>query len=176
MLKEESGTEITESDSTVTSAKFHFVDLAGSERAHRTGNQGERFRESISINSGLLALGNVISALADSRRRQQHVPYRQSKLTRLLKDSLGGNSRTVMITCLSPCSLDFDENLTSLKYATRVRRQAFSLKICLCVVASFHRAYYGSQCIVNCYVALCIGHLAIRGFVKSRRFSLHPFI
>ena len=122
MLKEENGTEMTESDNTVTSAKFHFVDLAGSERAHRTGNQGERFRESISINSGLLALGNVISALADSRRRQQHVPYRQSKLTRLLKDSLGGNSRTVMITCLSPCSSDFDENLNSLKYATRVSR------------------------------------------------------
>lgn len=107
---------------TVTISKFHFVDLAGSERAHRTGNQGERFRESVSINSGLLALGNVISALSDVKRRMQHVPYRQSKLTRLLKDSLGGNSRTAMITCLSPCSSDFDENLNSLKYATRVRR------------------------------------------------------
>ena len=106
----------------VTTARFHFVDLAGSERSHRTGNQGERFRESISINGGLLALGNVISALSDPRRRQQHVPYRQSKLTRLLKDSLGGNSRTLMIACLSSCSSDFDENLNSLKYATRVRK------------------------------------------------------
>eukprot|EP00795_Rhopilema_esculentum_P013146 gene13144-3938_t len=103
----------------VTTARFHFVDLAGSERSHRTGNQGERFRESISINGGLLALGNVISALSDPRRRQQHVPYRQSKLTRLLKDSLGGNSRTLMIACLSSCSSDIDENLNSLKYATR---------------------------------------------------------
>ncbi|CAH3166981.1 unnamed protein product [Pocillopora meandrina] len=207
-------------------AKFHFVDLAGSERAHRTGNVGERFKESVYINSGLLALGNVISALADSKKRRYakkrimilerciharhgglltwyqfkirmvfsllkasvfflaplqaampapsyntlnsgsfkvhlrstfailvfcrrsavpvqchsilargalmfffdqfkrlvlHVPYRDSKVTRLLKDSLGGNSRTLMITCLSPCATDFAENLNSLKYATRAR-------------------------------------------------------
>ncbi|CAH3031197.1 unnamed protein product [Pocillopora meandrina] len=102
-------------------AKFHFVDLAGSERAHRTGNVGERFKESVYINSGLLALGNVISALADSKKKVLHVPYRDSKVTRLLKDSLGGNSRTLMITCLSPCATDFAENLNSLKYATRAR-------------------------------------------------------
>ncbi|KAL9978810.1 hypothetical protein ACROYT_G016376 [Oculina patagonica] len=102
-------------------AKFHFVDLAGSERAHRTGNVGERFKESVFINSGLLALGNVISALADSKKKVIHVPYRDSKVTRLLKDSLGGNSRTLMITCLSPCAADFAENLNSLKYATRAR-------------------------------------------------------
>ncbi|XP_020621415.1 kinesin-like protein KIF27 [Orbicella faveolata] len=102
-------------------AKFHFVDLAGSERAHRTGNVGERFKESVFINSGLLSLGNVISALADSKKKVIHVPYRDSKVTRLLKDSLGGNSRTLMITCLSPCAADFAENLNSLKYATRAR-------------------------------------------------------
>ena len=103
----------------VLSSRFHFVDLAGSERAQRTGNQGERFKESISINSGLLALGNVISALAE-RRKDKHVPYRESKLTRLLKDSLGGNSRTLMITCLSPALADLDENINSLKYSERV--------------------------------------------------------
>jgi len=119
-LMKENG-EFESAEDVVTTSKFHFVDLAGSERAHRTGNQGERFRESISINTGLLALGNVISSLSDVKKRQHHVPYRQSKLTRLLKDSLGGNSRTVMITCLSSCSSDFDENLNSLKYATRVK-------------------------------------------------------
>ena len=102
------------------------MDLAGSERAHRTGNQGERFRESVSINTGLLALGNVISSLSETKRKIQHVPYRQSKLTRLLKDSLGGNSRTLMITCLSPSNADFDENLNSLKYATRVSKPSFA--------------------------------------------------
>lgn len=105
----------------VTSAKFHFVDLAGSERAHRTGNIGERFKESVHINSGLLALGNVISALSDTKRRSGHVPYRASKITRLLKDSLGGNSKTVMITCVSPASDSFEETLNSLKYAKRAR-------------------------------------------------------
>ena len=63
---------------------------------------GERVKESISINSGLLALGNVISALGDESKRATHVPYRDSKLTRLLQDSLGGNSRTLMIACISP--------------------------------------------------------------------------
>ena len=74
-------------------AKFHFVDLAGSERLKRTGATGDRAKEGISINCGLLALGNVISALGDTTRKVSHVPYRDSKLTRLLQDSLGGNSR-----------------------------------------------------------------------------------
>lgn len=72
-------------------AKFHFVDLAGSERLKRTGATGDRAKEGISINCGLLALGNVISALGDRSRKALHVPYRDSKLTRLLQDSLGGN-------------------------------------------------------------------------------------
>ncbi|CAH1153425.1 unnamed protein product [Phaedon cochleariae] len=103
------------------SAKFHFVDLAGSERLKRTGATGERQKEGISINCGLLALGNVISALGDKTKRALHVPYRDSKLTRLLQDSLGGNSQTVMIACVSPSDRDFMETLNTLKYANRAR-------------------------------------------------------
>ncbi|NXT19308.1 KIF27 protein, partial [Syrrhaptes paradoxus] len=102
-------------------SKFHFVDLAGSERVTKTGNSGERFKESIQINRGLLALGNVISALGDPKRKSVHVPYRDAKITRILKDSLGGNAKTVMITCISPSSSDFDESLNSLRYANRAK-------------------------------------------------------
>uniref|UniRef100_A0A803SLC2 Kinesin family member 21B n=1 Tax=Anolis carolinensis TaxID=28377 RepID=A0A803SLC2_ANOCA len=102
-------------------AKFHFVDLAGSERLKRTGATGERAKEGISINCGLLALGNVISALGDQSKKALHVPYRDSKLTRLLQDSLGGNSQTVMIACVSPSDRDFMETLNTLKYANRAR-------------------------------------------------------
>ncbi|XP_047220040.1 kinesin-like protein kif7 isoform X1 [Girardinichthys multiradiatus] len=105
----------------VLSSKFHFVDLAGSERILRTGNSGERLKESIQINSGLLALGNVIGALGDQKRKGSHIPYRDSKITRILKDSLGGNSKTLMIACISPSSSDFDESLNTLNYATRAR-------------------------------------------------------
>ncbi|XP_036375765.1 kinesin-like protein KIF21A isoform X2 [Megalops cyprinoides] len=102
-------------------AKFHFVDLAGSERLKRTGATGDRAKEGISINCGLLALGNVISALGDRSKKATHVPYRDSKLTRLLQDSLGGNSQTVMIACISPSDRDFMETLNTLKYANRAR-------------------------------------------------------
>ncbi|XP_072003214.1 kinesin-like protein KIF21A isoform X2 [Engystomops pustulosus] len=102
-------------------AKFHFVDLAGSERLKRTGATGDRAKEGISINCGLLALGNVISALGDQSKKVTHVPYRDSKLTRLLQDSLGGNSQTVMIACVSPSDRDFMETLNTLKYANRAR-------------------------------------------------------
>uniref|UniRef100_A0A8C3PZC3 Kinesin family member 7 n=1 Tax=Chrysolophus pictus TaxID=9089 RepID=A0A8C3PZC3_CHRPC len=102
-------------------SKFHFVDLAGSERIVKTGNTGERLKESIQINSGLLALGNVISALGDPRRKGSHIPYRDSKITRILKDSLGGNAQTVMIACVSPSSSDFDESLNTLNYASRAQ-------------------------------------------------------
>ncbi|KAG7024268.1 Kinesin-like protein KIN-4A, partial [Cucurbita argyrosperma subsp. argyrosperma] len=104
-------------------AKLHLVDLAGSERAKRTGSDGLRFREGIHINKGLLALGNVISALGDEKKRKEgvHVPYRDSKLTRLLQDSLGGNSRTVMIACISPADINAEETLNTLKYANRAR-------------------------------------------------------
>ncbi|XP_033100034.1 kinesin-like protein KIF21A isoform X6 [Anneissia japonica] len=102
-------------------AKFHFVDLAGSERLKRTGATGDRAKEGISINCGLLALGNVISALGDRSKKATHVPYRDSKLTRLLQDSLGGNSRTLMIACVSPSDPDFMETLNTLRYANRAR-------------------------------------------------------
>ncbi|KMQ91046.1 kinesin-like protein kif21b protein, partial [Lasius niger] len=84
-----SGVELTNEFETLT-AKFHFVDLAGSERLKRTGATGDRAKEGISINCGLLALGNVISALGDKTKKASHIPYRDSKLTRLLQDSLGG--------------------------------------------------------------------------------------
>ncbi|KAF7850661.1 hypothetical protein BT93_L5132 [Corymbia citriodora subsp. variegata] len=104
-------------------AKLHLVDLAGSERAKRTGADGMRFKEGIHINKGLLALGNVISALGDEKKRKEggHVPYRDSKLTRLLQDSLGGNSKTLMIACVSPAETNAEETLNTLKYANRAR-------------------------------------------------------
>ncbi|XP_074019658.1 kinesin-like protein KIF21B [Numenius arquata] len=114
------GTQPTTEYETLT-AKFHFVDLAGSERLKRTGATGERAKEGISINCGLLALGNVISALGDQSKKVVHVPYRDSKLTRLLQDSLGGNSQTIMIACVSPSDRDFMETLNTLKYANRAR-------------------------------------------------------
>ena len=80
--------------------KLNLVDLAGSERQAKTGAVGERLKEATKINLSLSALGNVISALVDGK--SIHVPYRDSKLTRLLQDSLGGNSRTLMIACISP--------------------------------------------------------------------------
>ncbi|XP_047474960.1 chromosome-associated kinesin KIF4-like isoform X2 [Penaeus chinensis] len=102
-------------------AKFHLVDLAGSERAKKTGATGERFKEGVNINKGLLALGNVISALCEEGNRG-HVPYRDSKLTRLLQDSLGGNSHTVMLACVSPADSNMEETLSTLRYADRARK------------------------------------------------------
>ncbi|ESP04090.1 hypothetical protein LOTGIDRAFT_136727, partial [Lottia gigantea] len=118
--KETDSTQAVNEFETLT-AKFHFVDLAGSERLKRTGATGDRAKEGISINCGLLALGNVISALGDKAKKGSHVPYRDSKLTRLLQDSLGGNSRTLMIACISPSDRDFMETLNTLKYANRAR-------------------------------------------------------
>lgn len=109
----------------VRRSKLHLVDLAGSERLKRTGAEGVRLKESVKINSGLLALGNVISILGDDREgsdKQVHVPYRDSKLTRLLQDSLGGNSQTLMLACVSPLYDDTDETLNTLKYAYRARK------------------------------------------------------
>ncbi|KAL6633563.1 hypothetical protein ACP70R_026234 [Stipagrostis hirtigluma subsp. patula] len=111
------------SDYDILSSKFHLVDLAGSERAKRTGADGLRLKEGIHINKGLLALGNVISALGDEKKRKEgaFVPYRDSKLTRLLQDSLGGNSKTVMIACISPADSNAEETINTLKYANRAR-------------------------------------------------------
>ena len=106
-----------------TTSKLHFVDLAGSERLKRTAATGDRAREGIAINSGLHALGNVISVLSDPVRtkRPSHVPYRDSKLTRLLQDSLGGNSHTLMIACISSAEGNAGETLNTLQYAQRAR-------------------------------------------------------
>lgn len=95
------------------------MDLAGSERQSKTGAMGERLREATKINLSLSALGNVISALVDGRSR--HVPYRDSKLTRLLQDSLGGNTRTLMVACLSPADNNYEESLSTLRYAHRAK-------------------------------------------------------
>ncbi|EIE82554.1 hypothetical protein RO3G_07259 [Rhizopus delemar RA 99-880] len=103
-------------------SKFHFVDLAGSERLKKTNAVGDRAKEGISINAGLLALGNVISALSDDTKRGQYIPYRNSKLTRLLQDSLGGNSQTLMLACVSPADSNQHETLSTLKYANRAKR------------------------------------------------------
>lgn len=103
-----------------TFATLSIIDLAGSERAAATQNRGARLNEGANINKSLLALGNCINALCDPRRKN-HVPYRNSKLTRLLKFSLGGNCKTVMIVCISPLSRHYDETLNTLKYADRAK-------------------------------------------------------
>ncbi|CRG94157.1 conserved Plasmodium protein, unknown function [Plasmodium gallinaceum] len=102
-------------------SKFHFVDLAGSERAKRTETQGNRLKEAININYGLLSLSNVIYSLSNYKKNQ-HIPYRNSKLTRILQDSLGGNSKTVMIACISIDPKDFYETLSTIKYASRTKK------------------------------------------------------
>jgi len=107
---------------TTKTAKFHLVDLAGSERAKKTKSEGDRFAEGVDINLGLLALGNVISALGSENKGVGHVPYRDSKLTRILQDSLGGNSRTCMIACISPAFSNLEESISTLRYANRARR------------------------------------------------------
>ncbi|KAK3794959.1 hypothetical protein RRG08_001105 [Elysia crispata] len=105
------------------SVKFHMVDLAGSERTKRTMAEGERLKEGININKGLLALGNVISALGEEGdHKRKHIPYRDSKLTRILQDSLGGNSHTLMIACVSPADSNIEETLNTLRYADRARK------------------------------------------------------
>ena len=115
-------TAATKGQAEVRRSKFHFVDLAGSERAKRTGAQGATMKEGIDINKGLLALGNVISALGDdSKRGKVFVPYRDSKLTRILQDSLGGNSKTLMICCVSPANINYSESVNALRYANRAR-------------------------------------------------------
>ncbi len=138
-------------------SKFHLVDLAGSERVKRSGVTGQAFKEATHINSGLLALGNVIVALSEptagsgssgaaggppaaeggpgsfsggsggsASARRPHIPYRDSKLTRLLQDGLGGNSLTVLISCISSCEADFEETANTLKYANRWGRSCLA--------------------------------------------------
>lgn len=103
-----------------TDSKLHFVDLAGSERLKNTGAHGERAKEGISINAGLASLGKVISQLS-SRQSGSHVSYRDSRLTRLLQDSLGGNAITYMIACVTPAEFHLSETLNTVQYAQRAR-------------------------------------------------------
>ena len=112
-----------ETDKGVIKSKFQFVDLAGSERLKRTGAEGRRMKEGIDINKGLLTLANVISALGDPRKRKNSnfVPYRDSKLTHILKGSIGGNHKTLMITCVSPAASNAIETENSLRYANRAK-------------------------------------------------------
>lgn len=111
--------EMAEVDSsTIKVGVLNLVDLAGSERQSKTGATAERLKEASKINRALSSLGNVISALAE---KSPHVPYRDSKLTRLLQDSLGGNSKTIMISCIGPSEYNYNETLTTLRYANRAK-------------------------------------------------------
>lgn len=110
----------SEAATVTVDSKLHFVDLAGSERLKNTGASGERAKEGISINAGLASLGKVISQLS-SRHPGAHVSYRDSKLTRLLQDSLGGNAITYMIACVTPAEFHLSETLNTVQYAQRAR-------------------------------------------------------
>uniref|UniRef100_A0A1B6CIN5 Kinesin-like protein n=1 Tax=Clastoptera arizonana TaxID=38151 RepID=A0A1B6CIN5_9HEMI len=99
--------------------RLHLVDLAGSERQSKTGAVGQRLKEATKINLSLSTLGNVISALVDGKCT--HIPYRNSKLTRILQDSLGGNSKTVMIAAIGPADYNYDETISTLRYANRAK-------------------------------------------------------
>ena len=103
----------------IRAGKLNLVDLAGSERQAKTGATGERLKEATKINLSLSCLGNVIKALVDGK--STHVPYRDSKLTRLLQDSLGGNARTVMVANIGPAEYNYEESLTTLRYANRAK-------------------------------------------------------
>jgi len=108
----------------IVKAKLNLVDLAGSERANKTGATGSTLKEGANINMSLMALGNVINALSESaasKGQKRHIPYRDSKLTRLLQESLGGNSATVMLAAISPADYNYDETLSTLKYAHRAK-------------------------------------------------------
>ncbi|XP_039152025.1 osmotic avoidance abnormal protein 3 isoform X2 [Drosophila simulans] len=107
--------------------KLSLVDLAGSERQRRTGAKGDRLKEASQINLSLSALGNVISSLVDGKAK--HVPFRDSKLTRLLQDSLGGNTKTLMISCISPTDINYDETISTLRYASRAKNISNKPKI-----------------------------------------------
>ncbi|GFS24814.1 kinesin-like protein [Elysia marginata] len=115
----EIATQDDQGEDHIRAGKLNLVDLAGSERQGKTGATGDRLKEATKINLSLSALGNVISALVDGKSK--HIPYRDSKLTRLLQDSLGGNTKTMMVACLSPADNNYDETLSTLRYANRAK-------------------------------------------------------
>lgn len=105
--------------------KLNLVDLAGSERVNVTGATGKRLEECQKINQSLSALGNVIQALTEvqsTNSKRSHIPYRNSKLTRILEDSLGGNCKTTMMAMISPSNESFGESMSTLKFATRAKK------------------------------------------------------
>ena len=104
----------------IRAGKLHLVDLAGSERQSKTNAEGKRLEEAKSINLSLSALGDVIKALVSGK--SAHIPYRNSKLTRLLQDSLGGNTKTAMIAAISPADYNYDETISTLRYADRAKQ------------------------------------------------------
>lgn len=111
--------DIVNGEEKVRAGRLNLVDLAGSERQTKTGATGDRLREATKINLSLSALGNVISALVDGKSK--HIPYRDSKLTRLLQSSLGGNTKTLMVACISPADNNYEETLSTLRYANRAK-------------------------------------------------------
>ena len=115
----------------MTCSKLNIIDLAGSEKGTSSARLGigSQF-EGGNINKSLLTLGNCINILADKSKRGCFVPYRDSKLTRLLKDSLGGNTRTIMIACISPSSLFYDETINTLTYASRALTIKNKVRFC----------------------------------------------
>lgn len=115
----ETSEDVGDGNTKFTASKLNMVDLAGSERQSKTEAKGQRLKEAQKINLSLSALGNVIQALVDGKAK--HIPYRNSKLTRLLQDSLGGNTKTVMIAAISPASDNYDETLSTLRYAARAK-------------------------------------------------------
>jgi hypothetical protein len=107
----------------IKTSRFHIIDLAGSERSKNTNTVGERLKEAGMINKSLSALGNVINSLVDlSEGKNRHVPYRDSKLTFILRDSLGGNSKTVIIANISPSAINIGETLSTLEFAKRAKQ------------------------------------------------------
>jgi hypothetical protein len=140
-IKTQTSEETGISTTVTTSCSLNLVDLAGSERVKKTHASGDVFAEGVNINKGLLALGNVIVALSSAAASKEnqgnpnHVPYRDSKITRILKDSLGGNSMTVMIACVSPADSNFEETLNTLRFASRVS--------CIVNTISLNKEYAG---------------------------------
>lgn len=104
---------------------INLVDLAGSEKAGQTGAEGARLKEGCAINKSLTVLGTCISVLADKamgKEKKAIVPYRDSALTRILQNALGGNSKTIMICAISPASMNYEETLSTLRYADRAKK------------------------------------------------------
>lgn len=120
-ITDENGGSIEEAPKQIRMGKLNLVDLAGSERVMITGASGKNLVEAQNINKSLLCLGNVINALTGQKGRT-HIPYRDSKLTRLLEDSLGGNCKTTLMAMITPAAEAFDQSVQTLKFATRAKK------------------------------------------------------